>query len=72
VRRPTVFEQAVECFNREATVAETYTMPQRVAAEFFGTFWLVVGGCGSAVLASSIPGVGRAADLAPLTEATQA
>jgi aquaporin Z len=39
-------------------VAGTYTMPQRVAAEFFGTFWLVLGGCGSAVLASSIPGVG--------------
>ena len=24
-------------------------------AEFFGTFWLVLGGCGSAVLASSFP-----------------
>ncbi len=27
-------------------------------AEFFGTFWLVLGGCGSAVLASSFPEVG--------------
>lgn len=27
-------------------------------AEFFGTFWLVLGGCGSAVLASAFPEVG--------------
>lgn len=27
-------------------------------AEFFGTFWLVLGGCGSAVLAAAIPEVG--------------
>jgi aquaporin Z len=27
-------------------------------AEFFGTFWLVLGGCGSAVLAASFPGLG--------------
>ncbi len=27
-------------------------------AEFFGTFWLVLGGCGSAVLASAFPDVG--------------
>lgn len=29
---------------------------QTCFAEFFGTFWLVLGGCGSAVLAASIPG----------------
>ena len=28
------------------------------SAEFFGTFWLVLGGCGSAVLAAAFPNVG--------------
>ena len=28
---------------------------QRYGAEFFGTFWLVLGGCGSAVLAAAFP-----------------
>jgi aquaporin Z len=28
------------------------------AAEFLGTFWLVLGGCGSAVLAAAFPGLG--------------
>ncbi len=28
------------------------------AAEFFGTFWLVLGGCGSAVIAAGFPGLG--------------
>lgn len=30
----------------------------RVVAEFVGTFWLVLGGCGSAVLAAAFPDVG--------------
>ncbi len=31
---------------------------KRYAAEFLGTFWLVLGGCGSAVLAAAFPEVG--------------
>ena len=31
---------------------------KRYGAEFFGTFWLVLGGCGSAVLAAAFPAVG--------------
>jgi len=34
------------------------TMSNRLAAEFLGTFWLVLGGCGSAVLAAAFPHVG--------------
>ena len=33
---------------------------RRVAAEFFGTFWLVFGGCGAAVLAAGFPNFGIA------------
>lgn len=33
-------------------------MLNKLSAEFFGTFWLVLGGCGSAVLAAAFPGVG--------------
>lgn len=33
-------------------------MGKKLAAEFFGTFWLVLGGCGSAVLAAGFPSVG--------------
>lgn len=33
-------------------------MIQKVSAEFIGTFWLVLGGCGSAVLAAAFPDVG--------------
>jgi aquaporin Z len=31
---------------------------KQYGAEFFGTFWLVLGGCGSAVLAAAFPHVG--------------
>ena len=34
------------------------TIGKRMAAEAIGTFWLVFGGCGSAVLAAAIPDVG--------------
>ena len=33
-------------------------MSKKLAAEFIGTFWLVLGGCGSAVLAAAFPDVG--------------
>jgi len=34
------------------------SMGKRLTAEFFGTFWLVFGGCGSAVLAAAFPELG--------------
>ncbi len=34
------------------------SLGKRAAAEFLGTFWLVLGGCGSAVLAAAFPHVG--------------
>lgn len=33
-------------------------MLNKLSAEFFGTFWLVLGGCGSAVIAAAFPDVG--------------
>ena len=33
-------------------------MVRKLSAEFFGTFWLVFGGCGSAVLAAGFPELG--------------
>jgi aquaporin Z len=33
-------------------------MGRKLVAEFIGTFWLVLGGCGSAVLAAAFPGLG--------------
>ncbi len=34
------------------------SLSRRATAEFLGTFWLVLGGCGSAVLAAAFPNVG--------------
>lgn len=34
------------------------TLVKRSIAECIGTFWLVLGGCGSAVLAATFPAVG--------------
>ena len=35
-----------------------YDTTRRATAEFFGTFWLTFGGCGSAVLAAAFPQLG--------------
>ena len=35
-----------------------FTLAQKAFAEFLGTLWLVLGGCGSAVLAAAFPQVG--------------
>ncbi len=34
------------------------SLTKRVVAEFFGTFWLVFGGCGAAVLSAAFPQLG--------------
>src|SRR5213592_690189 len=39
-------------------MGEIMDMSRRYGAEFFGTFWLVLGGCGSAILAATFPDVG--------------
>jgi aquaporin Z len=35
-----------------------FSLSQKTTAEFLGTLWLVLGGCGSAVLSAAFPGVG--------------
>lgn len=34
------------------------SLSKRAVAEFFGTFWLVFGGCGSAIFAAAFPQLG--------------
>jgi aquaporin Z len=47
-------------FAEHRSSAESKAMPlsRRFGAEFIGTFWLVIGGCGSAALAAAFPGLG--------------
>jgi aquaporin Z len=40
------------------SIHEEILMPAKLVAEFIGTFWLVLGGCGSAVLAATFGNVG--------------
>src|SRR6187401_3664377 len=49
----------IRCLARQEQTRESL-MPilKRSAAELLGTFWLVFGGCGSAVLAAKFPEVG--------------
>ncbi len=49
-----------------------FSMRQRLAAELFGTFWLVLGGCGTAVLAGSVVKNGGVALAFGLTVLTMA
>jgi aquaporin Z len=42
----------------DPSLGEEGKQMKRYAAEMFGTFWLVLGGCGSAVLAAAFPDVG--------------
>lgn len=48
------------------------SLTKRMGAEFFGTFWLVLGGCGSAVLAGHVIGVAGVALAFGLTVLTMA
>jgi aquaporin Z len=41
-----------------AATPATPALPARLGAEFLGTFWLVFGGCGTAVLAAGVKDVG--------------
>jgi len=36
-------------------MSQSVPMPKKFLAELIGTFWLVLGGCGSAVLAAVFP-----------------
>jgi aquaporin Z len=47
-------------WNQPSTNSNTcmIPLPHKLLAEFIGTFWLVLGGCGSAVLAAAFPDVG--------------
>lgn len=60
----------------QATVVDaaprTYTTAQRLGAEFLGTLWLVLGGCGTAVLAGKEVGFGGVAAAFGLTVLTGA
>jgi aquaporin Z len=45
-------------FFNNFTKEKNMTLTKKLGAEFIGTFWLVLGGCGSAVLAAGFPDVG--------------
>ena len=49
-----------------------HTLPQRLAAEAFGMFWLVFGGCGSAIFAAEVIGIYGVALAFGLTVVTMA
>src|SRR5271165_1745535 len=45
-------------YNKAKDPESRMPLSRKLAAEFIGTFWLVLGGCGSAVLAAAFPHVG--------------
>ena len=45
-------------YRRSPSTPTECAMFSKLSAEFIGTFWLVLGGCGSAVLAAAFPDVG--------------
>jgi aquaporin Z len=49
-----------------------HTLPQRLAAEAFGMFWLVFGGCGAAIFAAEVIGIYGVALAFGLTVVTMA
>jgi aquaporin Z len=46
------------CFDLNHKLNWRLQMGSKLGAELLGTFWLVLGGCGSAVLAAAFPGLG--------------
>src|SRR3954465_11544652 len=48
----------MSCDLRPARDAKEADVFPKLSSEFLGTFWLVLGGCGSAVLAAGFPGLG--------------
>jgi glycerol uptake facilitator-like aquaporin len=45
-------------FSQEFFINQTKSCMKKNLAEFIGTFWLVFGGCGSALLAAGFPDLG--------------
>ena len=44
--------------HRASTGGYTHAVVKKLGAEFVGTFWLVLGGCGSALIAAKFPEIG--------------
>jgi aquaporin Z len=53
-----VFLAVTQKTHLQERAGDTMHLSKRAAAEFFGTFWLVFGGCGSAVVAAAYPQLG--------------